>query len=1078
MPQAVFAFLTTITMQNRKITIVSLMIAGVLLLCSSVLPAAEQPADADVLTRRIIEINKLYEAKQAGQAETLAKQTLDDKALMQAASPALQYRAYLVYADLMARKGAYPEQVTTLQAVLEKLAGWGAENSREALQLRNQLAQAYEQLGREEEAITELNNALQLASTLLKPDDLGNTELHLALARLYTNRYALTEADSQIAAASAIVKGRDDTPAQVIQARVLQAQGELAFRQARSRDAADYYRQALQLREKLLGVASIETAQSTVALASAMKGLHDFVAAEELYRSGFAMYEAHVGLEHPIIATLLNNIGQMYYLQGRFADAEKILLRALEIKRKFYAPGTLTFAETYNHLGYLYYLQKKDIKAADLFDQAVAIWSKPEYKRDRYRLSAAVWRSVIKARSGQEQIALQELQVALQELIAIYGSESVSVAQVHQEIAHIQEQLGQPDKAEKSYRQGLRAAASLGNGDRLEQILINSDLAALQAGRGDLEAGLLTARDAIKGIRKRIERYSGERALKLINELASLREAAITHIDIVAQLQKGKDNQDRQELLEESFTTAQVARSSNVALALSRMAQRFAAGDGPLAELVRKQQGLQLRWQEIDGLLIAAIEKPPTERNSASEAALRSNQKQIEKQLVSLDTQIQQDYPEYAALARPEVLSIKQVQQLLKPDEAMLVYLLGERRGFAWSITPKSAELHRLAIGRGELSDAVKELRTTLTPDAISSLSDIRPVPMTLAHGMYQRLMEAPLVSAARAGHVMVVADGPMQSLPLSVLVTRLPDQPIKTLEQHRDVAWLVKEKAISILPDVGSLRMLRLTLTTKNQATAGNYLGIGDPALKEAAKTIALRSKQHVATRGASTLRSIIGANRAAVDIDMVASLEELPDTADELKTIGKIMDPKNARLYLRDQATQETVEKLKLDNYRVVQFATHGLMAGDFQGLFEPALVMTPTLSEVVQEGDGLLTSSEITDLKFNADLIVLSACNTAASDGTPGAEGMSGLGRAFFYAGGRSLLLTHWSVLSDAAVSLTTGMFDHMNRDKAINKAEAMRRSKIDLINSKDKPYYAHPLFWAPFVIVGEAGTRIDE
>ncbi|MGD8514609.1 MAG: CHAT domain-containing protein, partial [Granulosicoccaceae bacterium] len=126
---------------------------------------------------------------------------------------------------------------------------------------------------------------------------------------------------------------------------------------------------------------------------------------------------------------------------------------------------------------------------------------------------------------------------------------------------------------------------------------------------------------------------------------------------------------------------------------------------------------------------------------------------------------------------------------------------------------------------------------------------------------------------------------------------------------------------------------------------------------------------------------------------------------------------------------------------------------------------------------EGDGLLTASEITELKFNADLIVLSACNTAAPDGTPGAEGMSGLGRAFFYAGGRSLLLTHWAVLSDAAVSMTTGMFEHMEQDKGANKAEAARRSKLDLINSKDKPYYAHPLFWAPFVIVGEAGTRID-
>ncbi|MGD8743336.1 MAG: tetratricopeptide repeat protein, partial [Granulosicoccaceae bacterium] len=793
-------------MPNKKINKVIPLLTGLLLLFGHVLIAA--PQTADPLTQRIIEINRLYEAKLVGKAEELAKQTIDNKAFMQAAAPALQFRAYLVHADLMARKGAYGEQVATLQTVLQKLAAWNAANSREALQVHNQLAQAYEQLGQEQEAITELHNALQLAKAILKPDDLVNTELRLALARLYTNRYALAEAEQQIAMASAIVKDRSDTPARVIQARVLQAQGELAFRETRTRDAADYYRQALQRREKLLGDASIETAQSTVSLASAMKGLHDFVEAEELYRGGFAIYESQVGIEHPIIATLLNNIGQMYYLQGRYADAEKVLQRALEIKRKFFAPGTLSLAETYNHLGYLYYLQKKDAEAANMFDQAIAIWSKPEYERTRYRMSAAVWRAVIKARQGQEEQALRELQEYLQVLIGIYGRDSVAVAQVHQEIAHIQQMLGKQDAAEQSYQQGLRAAASLGNDDRLELILISGDLAALQAERGDLETGLDTARNAIQGMQKRIDRYSGARAQKLINEIASLREAAITHVDIVARLLESKQTAEQQALLDESFATAQIARSSNVALALSRMAQRFAAGNGPLAGLVRQQQELQLRWQEIDGLLVAAIEKPPAERNTATEVALRSSLKQVEQKLATVTARIEQRFPEYAALARPAVLGIKQVQQLLKKDEALVVYLLGETQGFAWSVTANSADLHRVAIGTVELSDAVKDLRTYLTPDAISQLSDIRPVPMALAHGLYTRLMAAPLADIGKAVHVMVVADGAMQSLPLSVLVTRLPDKPVQTLEQHKDVAWLAKEKAVSVLPDVGSLRM------------------------------------------------------------------------------------------------------------------------------------------------------------------------------------------------------------------------------------------------------------------------------
>ena len=123
--------------------------------------------------------------------------------------------------------------------------------------------------------------------------------------------------------------------------------------------------------------------------------------------------------------------------------------------------------------------------------------------------------------------------------------------------------------------------------------------------------------------------------------------------------------------------------------------------------------------------------------------------------------------------------------------------------------------------------------------------------------------------------------------------------------------------------------------------------------------------------------------------------------------------------------------------------------------------------------EQDDGFLTASEVAQLKLNADWVILSACDTASSDGTPGAEGLSGLAKAFFYAGSRALLVSHWPVLSDAAKTLTTRMLKGA-RDKTIGRAEALKRSMISLINTPDVPHYAHPMFWAPFVVVGEGGV----
>ena len=307
---------------------------------------------------------------------------------------------------------------------------------------------------------------------------------------------------------------------------------------------------------------------------------------------------------------------------------------------------------------------------------------------------------------------------------------------------------------------------------------------------------------------------------------------------------------------------------------------------------------------------------------------------------------------------------------------------------------------------------------------------------------------------------------------------------------EYKSVPFLARKAAVTQLPSVASLATLRSLPAPKGKREM--FIGFGDPWFSqeqaEAARgqggTQVAQVAQQLQTRGAKLVRRSAPATQS-VDSAELALLPRLPETADEVRDIALALkaDP-TKDVFLGAEANVKNVKSGNLANRRIIVFATHGLVPGDLNGLTQPALALSaPNVAKV--DGDGLLTMEEILGLKLNADWVVLSACNTATGAGA-GAEAVSGLGRAFFYAGTRALLVSNWPVETVSARILTTDLFRRQAENSQLARGEAMRQAELALIDApgsidertKQPAYsYAHPIFWAPFTVVGDGGQSAN-
>ena len=502
------------------------------------------------------------------------------------------------------------------------------------------------------------------------------------------------------------------------------------------------------------------------------------------------------------------------------------------------------------------------------------------------------------------------------------------------------------------------------------------------------------------------------------------------------------------EALNASYTVLQRSISTAAGEAISKLAARFAAGTNELAELVRKDQDLTAEADRLDKSIVAAVSKPPAERNQAMEDQIRKRIDEIKLERDKLQDIFNRRFPDYVALSRPQPLTIEQTQALLADDEALIAVDL-DKSSYVWVITKDRAEWKYLSVSAEDVSKEVRTLRTGLDPDCW------RPFNRNLAYQIYRQVLGPIDGVISQKTRLSFVLDGALTSLPPQLLITSDPDG-----KDLNSVDWLIRKYAVTVLPSVASLEILR---GHKSAVTAMKPLiGFGDPVFDRTTQT-AGRPKVAALNRSPTTTCGGM----------LAEALPALPETADELRAIGKILGAGSEDIKLGEAASVTDVKHTPLAGYRVVYFATHALVAGEVEKFAkakaEPALVLSIP-DKPSEEDDGLLTASDVAMLKLNADFVVLSACNTAAGD-KPGAEALSGLARAFFYAGAKSLVVSHWEVDSKATVALMDGLFEALKANPRLSHAEALRVSTLRMIANSSKPEWAQPQYWAPFIVVGE-------
>jgi CHAT domain-containing protein/Tfp pilus assembly protein PilF len=813
----------------------------------------------------------------------------------------------------------------------------------------------------------------------------------------------------------------------------------------------------------------------------------DFEGARSCIEESLQIRESVLGSDHPHIARNLTQLGMLEYKFGNYAAALPLLQRALSINERLLGNTNAEMAGSLSEVGQIERIMGDLSNAQSHLEQALKIQKATVGHKHPFVAVTLKELAEVMRQQNKNDVAHQLLLNALTIQEDSIGREHVLVSETLTSLGYLAGQQNNLALAEKHFDRALRIREiTLGpvHRDVATSLL---DLARAKHAGGQL----IAARPLYERARSILQSQQGlnpgldDEALSRIwkKDLKGLQDYALLLATLAGNPKTGPE---QRAAVADGFTVTQQARGWLMQAAVAKALAQRAVGspeDVRLAkqveELRRKRQELWTRLNELYGLSEA-------QRSPQDLATVKQLLSDVQQELDRTGAQLQLAAPRYAELAQPEALDLAGVQRLLRPDEALVSFYTLSDRVQIWLVRQGQPALYRESpVAREWLTDRVRQIRASLLPRVRPGSTKSVPVPFDVdsAAELY-RLLFAPVASQLQGiDNLIVVPDEVLLPLPLAALLTQRNGEPFTRLAQlyrlkqtpsaedlasYAALPWFAKAYPLTILPSASALTLIRQSVA-RPQGQGEAFLGFGDPVLRGQGSQ---RGGTMVASRG------------MRVAVDSLQALDQLPGTREELLTIASVLRVKpETNVFLGQHATEPEVRRLndsgRLGQAKVIAFATHGLLAGEVQGVTQPALVLTPP-SVPTDDDDGLLSMEDVLHLKLpNTDWVILSACNTAGDNGS--GESLSGLARAFFFAGAKALLVSQWSVDDLATQHLMEEIFRRYGGDAPLSPAKALREGMLTLLDQATKDpdhrYFAHPFAWSAFFLVGEGQRALQ-
>lgn len=509
---------------------------------------------------------------------------------------------------------------------------------------------------------------------------------------------------------------------------------------------------------------------------------------------------------------------------------------------------------------------------------------------------------------------------------------------------------------------------------------------------------------------------------------------------------------------DQAFVVANALISSSLQKAISEAAARASITQAGLRDLARADQDAKSEQAFLRQFIQEQLSASTAQKPQILEE-MRARALELDKIRKTYKSRIEKEFPDYYQLLQPRMPSAAAIAARLGRDEYFMAFVPVQDETLVFGVAADGRiHFHRSQIAQSEIGRIVGDIRSSL--DVAAQGARAPRFRYDLAHRLYQDLVAPQAQFMTGVRHLIVASSGDLAQMPYAVLVKAPWPQ-----GSDQNAPWLIKDYAISQITSAQSWMAIRNQ--PQSPRTGARLLGWGDPAFAAQAA----EGPSGAQVRTVLTSRSVRNADLSQPRVDPIvySKLPPLPETRDEVLALARLMRSESpGNLFLGDKATRQSViqasESGLLKSGQVIVFATHGLLAGDLPGLSQPALAMAGASHE-----SPLLTLQDVLGLQLNADWVVLSACNTAGADGR-NEEALSGLARGFFYAGAKSMLVTHWSVESESASMITTETFKKYIADRQASRAQSLQSAMLKVMGDSR---FGHPAFWAPYALVGEGG-----